>query len=248
MNQVTRWLVAGALLVSCGAGTSNETALAELGWAGDVLTVAAVADFTPQQACGSAKVPGGQPIPALAALDDDATQAVTALGEHVEGAPFVARYEYEIFSRTPTELILLGSDDDGRLSSAEFRRVGEAWKPKGWGTCEWGADRFELAKWVIDERVDVDGDSQVLHLVAADNCGVVTDAGHEVVVVADYGEDTIEIAVWEALDPPPNEGDQFGELGCPLDQTVFLAVVLTEPIDGRAIIGAYDSPYGFVGD
>ncbi len=211
-------------------------------YSGRVREVAAVLEFDPGQNCGTARVPGGVPIPPTPPLDDDARQAVEALlALGPEGGSFVNGYEYRVFSRTSDELVLLGTSPGGGLSDAYFRWVDGRWKPQTFGSCHWRATGFDVADWQLYPDFELlDRRSSVIELLAVDYCGVVFEDGHEVVAEVDYSEGTVEIVVWEAINPPAGTVG-YSDLSCRLGATFRLSVTLPGPLGDRELVGAAES-------
>jgi hypothetical protein len=245
MRRQAIWiLVFGLLTTGCGSATTSDAPYEPVLVDGRV-EVEAVASFSPGLACGSALAPPGSPIPPVEPLDDDAQQALEALRtEGLEGEQFVADFEYGIYRRSDDELVLLGTSLNGSLSDALFHRIDGHWDVVGWGTCFWRADGYDQVKWQLDPDYQLDPESQTIQIVAVDNCGTVLDQGYEVVVVADFAPDSLTIEVWESLYPPE---PGFSDMACPLERTVPLTVRLAEPIGNRAILGAYPSLDGAIG-
>lgn len=206
------------------------------------IDVVAVGEFDPGMACGRARMASMHDIPTTEPLDDDARQAFEALRDAEEaGKWFTSTYRYDIFSRTDDRLVLLGEADDGSLSSAEFERVGGEWRPRGWGTCEWRADRYENVAWQVHPDYPVDRSARTIDLLATDWCGIVTEKDHEVTVVADVGDGTVSFEVWEDHAPRPNPDGAFTAetLACAMGLRLHLRVTLPEPIGSRAIEGEH---------
>jgi hypothetical protein len=204
--------------------------------------VEAVAEFTPGQAFGAAHVRGGEPIPPVQPLDEDAEQALDALAVvEEEGGYFTSTFEYGISERTDGTLVLLGEDGSGGFSDASFVREDGQWKPVGWGTCYWDDDGYGISPWVLDPEKSFEPDSRGVHLVVGDECGSHTRYGNEYLVVARTTDTEVEIEVWEAdFPPPPPKGAEFFEPSCSLGEVVQLTVVLDEPIGERRLTGATD--------
>lgn len=121
------------------------------------------------------------------------------------------------------------------------------WAVRSWGSCEWEPDGFELAKWQAHPDYEIDGESTVIDLLAADTCGVVFERNHEVVVVVvGYSDESVTIEVWEALYPPPGSGDHT--MGCLMGATVHLTVDLPAPLGSRSLLGAYPTLDGEMGE
>jgi hypothetical protein len=232
---MARWVA--ALFVLGVAVSACDAPLPE----GGRLTVDAVEVFTADQACGPAKAAAGESIPATAAIDGNAAQALDALASSEEGRPFADGYDYGIFSRTDDDLILLGTAPRGRFAYATFRRTGDAWRPQGWGGCRWQPDGWQLAKWQVDGGLAFDAKAEEVRLVAADNCGGVA-KGKELAVGAKYTRRKLRFEVWESTILP---GGAFEDLVCPLDGTVQLTVRLPRPIGDRTIAGEYTDLSGF---
>ena len=202
------------------------------------IDLVSVSDFDPGMACGRARVASLSAIPSTEPLDADARGAVEALRSvEEEGNWFTSTFRYEIFSRTDDELVLLGASLDGTmLSDAYFDRVGDEWRPSGWGTCEWRSDDYEQIAWQIRPGFTVDPSSRTIELLAEDWCGSVTNSGHEVLVVSYYDDDSVDIAVWQSLSPRASgDGTGFGDLSCSIGTQILLKVELPEPIGSRAI-------------
>ncbi len=203
-----------------------------------VVEVVAVDEFDPGSACGRAHSPGGRADSSTEPLDDDAQQAVDALREAEEAAKwFTNTFRYAIFSRTNDELTLLGTADDGTLSDASFERIDGVWQPVGWGTCEWRPDGYERVQWQIHPELPPDPSAGMIDLLADDACGSVANSGYEDIVVAEYDDDSVGIAVWQSLHPPASSGG-FSDLSCTIGTQVHLRVDLPEPIGDRTITGA----------
>lgn len=202
--------------------------------------VAAVEIFEPEMACGRIRVSGGTPIPEPRPLDADALAALDAL-EAVggEGAAFTDGYNYGIFSRTADRLFLIGTAENGSHSDVEFERAGGAWKPAGWGTCEWRAADYREVAWQLQREPNMEFGDDVIDLIAVDNCGSVARDGYEVVVVAEYSDDAVRLSVWESLYPPEfgNSSDSFGV--CSIGGLVDVHVELPQPLESRTIRGEF---------
>ncbi|MEN8113096.1 MAG: hypothetical protein ABFS21_01810 [Actinomycetota bacterium] len=203
-----------------------------------------VPEFDPGMACGYARVESMHTVPTTEPLDDDARRAVDALrGAEEEGNGFTNTFRYEIFSRTADELILLGSASDGSLSYARFDRTDAGWKPSGWGTCEWRADRHESVPWQVHPDYEIDPASSSIELLATDWCGMITKKGHEVLVVSEFEADTVTFEVWEshAVPPGPNGELRAETMECSMGYALHLVVDLPAPIGDRTVLGEYDS-------
>ncbi len=206
-----------------------------------VLEVVAVSEFDPGQNCGNAQVPGGEPIPPTQPLDDDSRQALAALfAVGPEGESFVSGYQYRVFSRTANELVLLGTAPDGALSDAYFQRIDGRWEPQTFGGCRWRPTGFNVAEWQPHPGHQLARESSVIELLAVDDCGVVFERNHEVVVVAEYSDGAIEIEVWEASNPPA-DSIGYSDLSCVIGATIRLSVRLPEPLGDRELVGASNS-------
>ncbi|MGB9358874.1 MAG: DUF6174 domain-containing protein [Acidimicrobiia bacterium] len=226
-------------VVALDEGTEFDRSI--LGSTADaVAIVKTIERFTPGKACGSARVPGGEPIPDTRPLDADARQALAALtAVEEEGAPFTSTYDYGIFERTTDVLVVLGHDGSGNYSSAVFDREGDAWKPVSWGTCHWVDDGFGMSPWALDPETPFDPASGEIHLITADRCGSHTAHGNEYVVVEAAMENSVELVVWRAdHPPPPPEGPEAIEMSCAIGTVVKLTVILRDPIGSRALVGA----------
>lgn len=207
-----------------------------------VAIVETVESFTPGKACGSVRIPGGEPIPDTQPLDADAKRALAALAAvEEEGAPFTSTYDYGIFDRTTDALVLLGDDGSENHSSAAFVREGNVWKPVSWGTCHWVDDGFGLSPWAFDPEASIAPESDEVHLITGDQCGSHTAHGNEYLVVENATETSVELVVWRAdRPPPPPEGPEYIDLSCSIGTVVELTVILEDPIGDRELIGATD--------
>ncbi len=205
------------------------------------IAVRAIDEFEPGKACGHARIDAGVPIPTSGPLDDDARQAIDALRDNPEGSNFVENYEYWVFEKTSDYLVLLGISDSGEYSDAAFERKDGKWSPTGWGGCHWSDDGYEKTDWALNPDSEVDPEGDTLELVVNDRCGSTTEYGHEMLAVAEFATDEVEITVWQARNPPPpppGSPEVFRELSCSLGTIVQLTVLLSEPIGDRALIGA----------
>ena len=200
----------------------------------------AVRTFDPGTACGYAELPSMSAMPSTEPLDDDALQAMEAFrAAEEDGAWFSNTYRYEIFSRTDDRLVLLGTSADGSLSDVAFDRVDGVWWPSGWGSCSWQPDGFHPVVWQLHPDYPVDPESDVIDLLAVDECGSVAERGYELVVVAEDAGDMIVFEVWQSLYPPPGSGDQFNDLSCSIGGRLHLRVLLPDPIGSRLVEGEY---------
>lgn len=225
-------------LIELSEGTRFDHSI--LGSTADAITtVETVDEFQPGQACGAATVPGGEPIPDVDPLDEDARQAFDALAANVEGERFASSYEYGIFSRVGDTLVLLGDDGAGNLAFASFERDNGRWTVTSFGTCSWDEDGYEQADWTLDPETTFDDGSPEVRLLARDECASHTRFGNEFLVVEKRSASTVELVVWRADDPPPPpEGPELFEGDCPADEIVQLTVILDEPVGDRELIGA----------
>ncbi len=202
--------------------------------------IEAVRTFDPGTACGHAVLPSMSAMPSTEPLDDDALQAMEAFrAAEEEGAGFSNTYRYEIFSRTDDQLILLGTSANGSFSDVAFDRVDGVWWPSGWGSCSWQPDGFHPVAWQLHPDYPPDPESDVIDLLAVDECGSVAERGHEVVVVAEDTGDMIAFEVWQSLYPPPGSGEQFNDLRCSIGGRLHLRVLLPDPIGSRTVEGEY---------
>lgn len=204
-------------------------------------TVDAVDEFEPGHACGAATVPGGEPIPDVEPLDEDALRAVDVLAANVEGERFVSNYEYGVFSRLDDTLVLLGDDGADNLAFASFERDNGRWRVTSFGTCSWDEDGYEQVAWTRDPEATFSSESSEIHLLTMDECASHTRFGNEYLVVEKRSGSTVELVVWRADDPPPPpDGPEFYEGDCPAAEIVQLSVILDGPLGDRELVGATD--------
>lgn len=228
------------LVMDLSEGTSFDRSI--LGSTADATAIVETVDeFQPGQACGAATVPGGEPIPEVEPLDEDARQAVDALAANVEGERFASNYEYGIFSRVDDTLVLLGDDGAGNLSYASFERDNGQWMVTSFGTCSWDEDGYRQVAWTLDPESTFEEGSSEVHLLVRDECASHTRFGNKYLVVEKRSVSTVELVVWRADNPPPPpEGPEFFEADCPAAETVQLTVILDEPLGDRELVGATD--------
>ncbi len=228
-------------LLALTEGTEFDSAI--LGSAADPkVTVVAVPEFVPGKRCGPATIAGGQEIPeTFQPLDDDALAALEILAANAEGSRFVESYEYGMFARTDDTLTLLGDDGAGNLAYAYFEMRDGEWAPHNFGTCHWEDDGYRMASWTPDPEAQVEGASDTVHILAADECQSHARFGNEYLVVAHHTSESVELTVWRAINPPPPpEGPEIWTSDCPYGGPVQITVILDQPIGDRELIG--DTP------
>lgn len=212
------------------------------------IDIEAVPAFDPGIACGHAELPSMSSVPSTQPLDADALQAMDAFRRaEEEGSWFTNTFQYEIFSRTGEQLILLGTAADGSHSDAAFDRVDGAWRPGGWGTCFWQPAGFQLAAWQIHPDHPLDPEARLVNILAVDECGSVAERSYELVVVAKDAGDTITFEVWQSLYPQAAGGEQFNDLSCRIGGRLHLRVHLSDPIGSRVVEGEYADLNDFAG-
>ncbi|MFP4073986.1 MAG: DUF6174 domain-containing protein, partial [Actinomycetota bacterium] len=228
------------LVMDLSEGTSFDQSI--LGSTADATaTVDTVDEFQPGQACGAATVPGGEPIPDVEPLDEEARQAIEVLAANGEGSRFASNYEYGIFSRIDDTLVLLGDDGAGNLAYASFERDDGRWAVTSFGTCSWDEDGYRKVAWTLDREASLDDGSPEIYLLARDECASHTRFGNEYLVVEKRSGSTVELVVWRAdHPPPPPDGPDFIEGGCQAAEIVQLTVILDGPLGGRELVGATD--------
>lgn len=174
-------------------------------------------------------------------LDDDARAAIDELanGETgVEAAGWDTNFEWSIASRTDDELVLFGqgSGPDGpNYVDATFRMQEGAWRPSGWGGCNFLVDAPGLgpAEVGLDPDRPIDRSStEVPVLINELACASGNPpSDREVVPVVIETDDTVTLVVLVA----PVEG--FAE--CPSNPSHPITVTLDRPLGDRQLIDGH---------
>ena len=181
-----------------------------------------------------------EPLP----LDEEAENALEALGAIEEGRFFAETYDWGVWSHTESHLILLGDGpfDQGDASFTES--TAGTWSPRGWGGCGWWAATTSqaVATWIIDSDAPPTTASTMLHLLATERaCANGQPPGDRPVthVVIESASTITVIVLVERIEGlatcPSNPPFEYSiELGAPLGDR--------DLIDGSSVPGQTQTP------
>ena len=121
--------------------------------------------------CGRAQAGFRFTAPDPLPLGQEGENALDALSALEEGRFFAETFDWGVWSRTDSRLVLLGRGPSG-LGDVSFTPSADGtWLPGGWGDCDWSAgtaSQGAAATWIADPDDPPAPDSTTLHLLATE--------------------------------------------------------------------------------